>query len=101
MALVYADQAALAASSTFVDKIKMALVLYSLDVPDEDVGGEGEPTEAEHALRLVLARKIIENPSSAEIWVYALVADGTLTSESTDANIDTQIGLLFTTIASL
>lgn len=102
MALVYEDQAPLATTAAFVDRVRIALLNYSITVESEDVGGEGEPTEAEHALRLALARRIVNNPMGyGEILVYALVADGQLVTASTDANIDTQIGLLYTTLATL
>jgi hypothetical protein len=102
MALVYEDQSTLATTTAFVDRVRIALLNYSIAVESEDVDGEGEPTTAEHALRLALARRIVNNPMGyGEILIYSLVADGQLTGASTDANIDTQIGLLYTTLATL
>jgi hypothetical protein len=102
MAPVYADQATTATTPAYVARMRMALLNYALTVPGEDVDGEGEPTTAEHALRLVLARGIISNPMGyGEVLAYSLLADGVLVALSTDGDMDTQIGLLFTTLASL
>lgn len=102
MALVYADQAALVVTSAFVQRTRIALLKYAIDVESEAYGGVGEPTEAEHALRLAFARRIVNNPMGyGEILIFALVADGQLIDSSTDGNIDTQIGALFTTLATL
>lgn len=102
MALVYADQATTAVTAAYVARLRMALLKYALAIPGEDVDGEGEPTSAEHAQRLVLARGIINNPMGyGEVLTYSLLADGVLVAASTDADMDTQIGLLFTTMASL
>jgi hypothetical protein len=98
----YRDQADLAVLVDFNERSRIKLLDYALTINDESVGGIGEPTEAEHALRLALARRIVNNPMGyGEILAYALVADGTLTSISDDADILTQITTLFTTIATL
>lgn len=103
MALVYEDMATLATTTTFVSRVRIALLHYSITtVESETYGGVGEPTEAEHVLRVALARRIVNDPMGyGETLVYPLVADGQLNSGSIDSEIDTQIGALYTTLAAL
>ena len=98
----FVTAAALAADSTFLDKMCIALAEYALSVYGESVGGEGQPTTEEHTARLALAARIIDNPEyMAKRLAVALVADETLTSESSDANLTTQIGTLYNKLAGI
>ena len=100
--MAYATQAALAIDSTLLSKLKIALQIYALSVIGEAVGGVGEPTEEEHGLRLTLARAIIANPmGEAERLAWAIVADATLSSGSSDADISTQIGAVYNKLAGI
>lgn len=101
MAIVLTDQAALAVTASFVDRMRMCLVDYSINVL-ADVINDSPITTSSHALRLALARRILSNPMGyGEIIAFSLVADGTLTDASTDTNITTQVGLLYTKLAEL
>lgn len=79
----YTTQATLAADVTFISRVRVSAVKYAIDNVYVEAG-----SVALHEERLVLAKKVVNEPDLyARRIAHGIVADLTITENSTDAAI--------------
>jgi hypothetical protein len=92
----YSDQAALAADTAFINRVKIAAVQYAIN----DVSVESDAVDR-HQQRLALAVKIVQSPDAwARLLTVGVTADLTFTPEVSDAAIFSRVAFIWNTYAN-
>lgn len=90
-----ATAAALAVDPDFVARVQVAVVKAARDIIGEAFGGEGQPTAAQHAMRVTWASHVLNNPRhNAELMAWGVAAGGVITAESIDGDIEWTVNSL-------
>lgn len=83
------EQYTLASDDAFIGKVMIAVAKAAIAVSGEACGGAGQPTNTAHVKRAAWALESLEAPRAmAEKMAVGVVADGTITAESSDSDIE-------------
>lgn len=96
--MAYADDYVLSQDSTFQNRIRMSMIKIALTVaatpPTTDAVIDGK--------RNVLADAVLNDPTAhIQRFTLAAIEEGALTSQSSDANLDTSIAAVWSAIAGV
>lgn len=100
--MAYLDQAALARNEDFINRVRVAACKAAIDIASEGYGGEGQPTAAQHNLRIDFARTVLRDP---EPWAIKLtwgcVANPVISADSIDSDLDFQVASMWNAYAGV
>jgi hypothetical protein len=80
----------------FQDKVKFFMQKAALAILGEAFGGVDEPTEAEHAARVIYAKTILAGSASVEQFSYAVVTNSTIATSLDAGTLPSDSDLEFT-----
>lgn len=92
----YTTQATLAVDAAWIQRVQIAIVKVAID----DIGAESDQI-TNHATRLALAKKVVENPERwARLLAWGVAADMTVTANTSDAAIFSRVLFIWNSYAS-
>lgn len=90
------DQAALARNDSFIDRVRILAAKAAIAVSSEAYGGQGQPTAAQHNLRIAYANKYLLDPEKQSIvMVWGVASNPAITSQSIDSDLEFTINSIW------
>ncbi len=96
------QSATLANNDDFIKRVRVLGCKAAVAVSSEPYGGEGQPTAAQHNLRISYANRFLLNSEAQAILLaWGVVSGGVITAESSDSDVEFTINSIFDAFAGV